>query len=87
MTEQRPYNDPEYRAMKANLARVPTPCQLRLPGCTGRATTPDHQPRIAQHTHRRGTRCCRLIPACHHCNTSDGATSGNTARSTGYNWP
>ena len=37
------------------------PCVLRLPGCTGVATT-------AQHTDDG-----RLVPACRHCNFADGA--------------
>ena len=87
MAALRPYNDPEYRAMKRALKANHIDCQLRRDGCTGRATTPDHQPRISQHTHVRGSGCCQLIPACHHCNSSDGAESGNRQRGTGYDWP
>lgn len=76
----RPYNDPEYRAAKAHLAVVWVPCQLQLDGCTERATSPDHQPPLAEHRHVRGTNCCRLVPACHHCNTSSGAATGNRNR-------
>ena len=83
----RPYNDPDYRRAKQALKARPTSCELQLPGCTGTANTLDHQPRIAQHTHRRGTQCCQLIPACAHCNSSDGATSGNAKRASGYDWP
>lgn len=84
---QRPYNDPDYRAMRQALKTRNVPCQLRRPGCTGRATTPDHQPRLSEHHHVRGSGCCRLVPACHHCNVSDGAEHGNRRRSTGYDWP
>lgn len=83
----RPHNDPEYRRLKQALARTPQPCQLRLPGCTDAASTLDHQPRLMQHQHRRGTGCCKLVPACAHCNSSDGATAGNARRGTGYAWP
>jgi len=83
----RPYNDGNYRRAKAALKAQPRPCALRLPGCTITATTLDHQPRLAQHTHRRGTACCTLVPACAHCNSSDGATAGNAKRASGYDWP
>ena len=84
---QRPYNDPIYRRATATLKTNPQPCALQLHGCTGQADTLDHQPRITDHTHQRGTRCCTLIPACKACNSSDGATAGNRTRSTGYTWP
>ena len=83
----RPHNDPEYRRLKQVLARTPLPCQLRLAGCTGVASTLDHQPRLMQHTHRRGSGGCMLVPACPHCNSSDGAKAGNRTRSSGYSWP
>lgn len=70
-------NDPEYRAYKRYLATHDVPCWY---GCGRRATSPDHRPRLHEHTHVRGTHCCTLHPACHPCNTSDGATSGNRAR-------
>lgn len=73
----RPYNDPEYRRMQAWLKDNPQPCRLQRDGCTGLGTTPDHQPAIISHEHRRGTGCCTLVPACAHCNSSDGAERGN----------
>lgn len=82
-----PYSDPDYKRAKLALKANPRPCELRLPVCTGIATTLDHQPRLAQHTHRRGSHCCVLVPACAACNYSDGATSGNARRSSGYDWP
>lgn len=87
MRERRAYNDPEYRRLQALLKANPQPCQLRLPGCTGKATTPDHQPRLSQHHHVRGSGCCQLVPACHHCNVTDGAEQGQRIRSGGYAWP
>lgn len=83
----RAHNDPEYRRAKALLATHPQPCQLRRPGCTGLATTLDHQPRLMDHHHVRGAGCCRLVPACAACNYADGATAGNRRRGTGYSWP
>ena len=84
---QHPHRDPDYRAAKAVLARSSLPCQLRLAGCTHLATTLDHQPRLMNHTHTRGAGCCQLVPACLHCNSSDGSTAGNTRRRNGYDWP
>lgn len=86
----RAHSDPEYTRLKARLKATPTRCQLDLPGCTIHATTLDHQPRLMDHPHVRGTGCCQLVPACHHCNSSDGASAGNTRRlhrGTGYTWP
>ena len=51
--------DAAYERQRALL--VGRPCVMRLPGCTGVATT-------AQHTDD-GT----LVPACAHCNYADGA--------------
>jgi hypothetical protein len=84
----RPYNDPDYRRAAAWLKANPdTPCTLRLPGCTGLATTIDHQPAITEHAHVRGAQCCTLRPACHHCNSSHGATLGNRRRNpTSRDW-
>lgn len=73
----RPYNDPEYRAAKQHLRRTHVECHF---GCGHRATTPDHVPAIMEHHHVRGTRCCQLLPACHSCNSSHGATIGNRLR-------
>ena len=83
----RPHNDADYRRAKAALKANPQPCQLRLPGCTDIATTLDHQPRLMQHQHQRGAGCCRLVPACLHCNSSDGAAAAIRHRAGGYDWP
>ncbi len=82
-----PHRDPEYRLAKAALAASPVPCQLRLSGCTLVATTLDHQPRLMSHTHRRGAGCCALVPACLHCNSSDGRTAATRRDRSGYAWP
>lgn len=88
MPTLRPYNDPDYRAATTWLKHHPgTPCTLHLPGCTNSATTIDHQPALAEHTHVRSSGCCTLQPACHHCNTSHGASLGNRKRNpTSRNW-
>jgi 5-methylcytosine-specific restriction endonuclease McrA len=45
-------------------------CQLRLPGCTGTATTVDHRiPRSQGGTATESN----LVAACRHCNSSKGA--------------
>jgi hypothetical protein len=80
---QRATNDPEYKAFKRYLASVHVDCWY---GCGRRATSPDHQPRLMEHTHVRGAGCCRLLPACRTCNTSDGATAGNSARRPRSGW-
>jgi len=56
--QARGYDRP-YEVARASL--VGQPCAMRLPGCTGVATT-------AQHTDDG-----RLLPACAHCNFRDGA--------------
>ncbi len=56
--QQRGY-DAAYGRQRALLLGLP--CAMRLPGCTGVATT-------AQHTDDG-----RLVPACAHCNFADGA--------------
>jgi hypothetical protein len=74
-----PYNDPEYRAARAWLKAHPdTECWH--PNCTAPATTIDHVPALAEHHHQRGTRCCRLQPACAPCNLGSGAALGNRMR-------
>ena len=83
----RAHNDPEYTRAKRALRANPQPCQLRLAGCTGLATTLDHQPRLMDHTHVRGTGCCRLVPACLHCNLSDGGSAARRRERNGYSWP
>jgi hypothetical protein len=39
---------------------------------TRRADTLDHDPPLAMHVHREGSRCCRLIPSCAECNRTGG---------------
>lgn len=53
-------------------------CQMRLDGCTVKATTVDH---IVELMHG-GPRLdpSNLRAACKHCNSSSGATRGNLAR-------
>ena len=80
----RPYNDPDYRQAKAWFKSNPTPCHF--PGCTQVGTTVDHVPAIMHHTHIRGARCCRLLPACHFHNSSHGATEGNKMREPRSPW-
>lgn len=85
----RPTNDPEYRAFKHYLEANWVQCWYvhDHKRCTHRATSPDHRPRLSEHTHIRGTRCCELLPACAHCNTSDGARAGNRQRNpTSEDW-
>jgi hypothetical protein len=56
---------PAYERARSQLLGLP--CALRLPGCTGVATTADHGP-------------FGLRPACAHCNYADGARKANAAR-------
>lgn len=90
MATRRPTNDPEYRAYKRYLATHHVDCWY---GCGRRATSPDHRPRLDEHTHRRGTGCCTLLPACQPCNSRDGAEhlqrkrAGTTDPGSGYTWP
>jgi hypothetical protein len=80
----RAYNDPDYRHRKRWLRTHPTLCGF---GCGQPATTLDHQPALAQHHHVRGSQCCTLVPACHRCNSSHGATLGNRLRNpTSEDW-
>lgn len=81
----RPYNDPDYRAARAWLTANPgTVCYID--GCTEPATTIDHVPAIAEHDHRRGAGCCRLLPACRYHNCSSGAAIGNRLREPRTPW-
>src|SRR5215475_11599808 len=36
------------------------------------ATELDHDPPLSMHVHREGSGCCRLIPACHDCQRTQG---------------
>lgn len=63
---------PGYRARRAEVLRPdadgsPKLCELRLPGCTGVATTADHVTPVSL-----GGRDSVLVPACSHCNSSRG---------------
>jgi hypothetical protein len=77
-------NDAEYRWYKQYLKTHVVACHYD--GCTSRATSPDHRPRLMEHNHVRGSGCCRLLPACAPCNTSDGATHGNRNREPHTPW-
>lgn len=70
------YGDRAYRAARAVLARDVVPCWR----CGARATTPDHVPALAEHTHVPGTSCCQLRPSCAPCNLAAGAAIGNRRR-------
>jgi hypothetical protein len=54
-------------------------CMVRLPGCTGYATTVDHLDPVALHGAALPS-LDRVRPACLHCNSSLGATLGNALR-------
>lgn len=63
-------HDAEYdRARAELLAGGPWPCELRLPGCTGIATTADYVIPWSL----GGTLADGLGRACGHCNTARGA--------------
>ena len=72
----RPYNDPAHRAAVAAIKRAPTPCWM----CGRPATTIDHVPPLALHTHTRGTSCCEHRPACGRCNYGAGRAIALRAR-------
>jgi hypothetical protein len=76
----RAHNDRDYRAYRNWLKANNVPCWY---GCGNKATSPDHRPRLSEHTHVRGSGCCQLLPACRSCNSSDGASEGNRRRG---NW-
>lgn len=75
--DRSPYADPDYRAARQRLTRMPAPCWKM---CGRPATTVDHVPALARHAHVAGTGCCTLLPACAPCNMGDGARIGNTRR-------
>ena len=81
----RPYNDPDYRRARKQLTHGPT-VQCWKPLCDNIATTIDHDPPLALHTHRRGSGCCRLMPCCATHNYSAGAALGNTLRRPRSGW-
>jgi hypothetical protein len=87
MTTLRATNDPEYRAYKRMLDNLDIVCCY--PGCKRRATSPDHQPPLDQHTHLRGSGCCTLRPSCLKHQHSQGGTisrAKRTGRLSGYSW-
>jgi hypothetical protein len=84
MTTLRATNDPEYRAYKRMLDNLDIACCY--PGCGRRATSPDHQPPLDQHTHLRGSGCCTLRPSCRRHQCQQGALIVNTKRASGYSW-
>ncbi len=69
------YNDPEYRAARRQLKAHP---DIQCWECGQPAVTPDHQPALHEHDHRRGTPCCRLLPHCRACSNKQGAGITNT---------
>lgn len=82
------YREPEYRAAVQALKNSPT--TLCWKACGRPATTIDHHPPLALHTHQRGTNCCTLHPACKPCQDRQGADIVNhrtTTDDTGYDWP
>ncbi len=83
---RRPYNDHEYRTLRAWLTANPGARTCWHDGCDNPATTIDHVPAIMHHTHIRGTGCCELRPACERCNKSTGAIAGNMAREPASGW-
>ena len=66
-----PYG-PAYEARRRQLLAGWYPCRLRLVGCTGRATSLDHQPAVGLHRHVEGSGCCALVDACLACNLRAG---------------
>lgn len=77
------YNDADYIAARASLKVAGSAVPCWFAGCTRPATTIDHVPALIEHHHIRGAGCCRLLPACQHCNSSDGAAKGNQRRRDG----
>jgi hypothetical protein len=62
--------DAAYQRIRAELLVGCPRCELLLDGCTGTATTLDHQPPLSSMP--QGQWAGRLVPACHWCNTSRG---------------
>ncbi len=83
VTTRYPYNDATYKRYKQWLRTVVVDCWH---GCGRRATSPDHDPPIAHHTHIRGTACCTLKPACRSCQCQQGGRIVTAQRSSGYQW-
>jgi hypothetical protein len=83
MTTLKATNDPEYRAMQRMLKAQEVQCWR---GCGRLATSPDHHPPPAPHTHIRSSGCCTLHPSCLKCQKQQGAAITNQRRSSGYTW-
>lgn len=67
-----PYGHPAWRQARAQtLERDGYECQLRLKGCTGKATQADHIIPVAEGG--PPFELANLRAACEHCNTSRGA--------------
>ncbi len=79
----RPTNDPEYRRARALMASTVIACWR---GCGRQATSPDHDPPVSTHEHRRGSGCCVLRPSCLQCQNRQGAHITNTRKVNGYTW-
>jgi len=62
---------PVYRRIKRALVASPLPCVWQLPGCTGTATTPDHEGG-------------QLVPACAACNNARAQAAAAIARGITY---
>ena len=82
MPEFSPYKDPEYRAAKQWLKKNPASCWE----CGRPAVTPDHHPPLANHEHRRGSRCCQLRPHCRECSNRQGGTMAHPERLAVADW-
>ena len=67
---------PYDRAYRKERARILDGDPLCWKGCGRTATTADHVPALALHTHVRGTDCCVLLPCCAKHNASSGGRIG-----------
>jgi len=74
------YGDSAYRVARELLRVEVVACVHRGPRCTGRATSPDHVPALAEHAHVAGSGCCVLVPSCRACNYGRGAALVNRRR-------
>lgn len=79
------YNERAYQEYKQSLAATVVTCWR--PGCTNRATSPDHDPPISSHTHTAVGVCCQLRPACMDHQRKQGAAIRNARSGSGYSWP
>ena len=71
-----------WRKLRDQVVREEPLCWLRLPGCTQLSTTADHVASVHERPDLAMSRD-NLRGACHHCNSSDGATRGNRMRGRG----